>query len=95
MMTVEKDKGGKQGVRKNTPTASPVIRVGKNGQPRYPWEEWFSKAYFVLRKGVDYNCRTYVMVQQIRNAAGPTRFNKSIAVRVNADETTIRVRVKK
>lgn len=38
---------------------------GKN----YPWQQWFKRRRFVLRRGEDYFCPQGSMAQQIRNAA--------------------------
>lgn len=43
--------------------------IGRGRTPRYPWGEWFSRASFTLRQGVDYENQSYVMAQQVRNAA--------------------------
>jgi hypothetical protein len=71
----------------------------KFGQ-RYPWAEWFSKDYFVLKQGTHFLDRPYTMAQQIRNAAGPKRFNLRVSVIIPEDapdtiEVTILKRRKK
>ena len=35
----------------------------------YPWDSWFLKERFVIKRGLDYKCSQSVMAQQIRNAA--------------------------
>lgn len=36
---------------------------------KYDWEEWFSKKFTILMRGVDYHCSQSTMMQQIRNKA--------------------------
>jgi len=49
---------------------------------RYPWATWFSKPCFSLKKGVDFNGRTYTMAQQIRNQA----CRRKISIRIEVDD---------
>ncbi len=54
---------------------------------RYPWQKWFDRGRFILVKGVDYGIRLDTMLQQIRNMAGPKRFNVSLSIHVTNDST--------
>lgn len=49
---------------------------------RYPWDQWFSKKKFVVRRGKDFDCMTHCMAQMIRTRAG----GKGIKVRVQVGE---------
>lgn len=35
----------------------------------YPWDKWFKKKRFKLKKGKDFNCAPHSMSVQVRNAA--------------------------
>lgn len=63
------------------------ITPKKRSGALYPWDKWFSRARFVLRRGKDYNCLPHGMVQQIRNAAAA----RGVAVSVSVDEGTLTV----
>lgn len=58
---------------------------------RYPWEEWFRKKNFVLRRGVDYTGRTYAMAQQVRNAA--SKNNTRVSIKIYDEYEYLRVQV--
>jgi hypothetical protein len=36
---------------------------------KYPWEEWFARPRFRLRRGRDYSVSTSAMAQMVRNKA--------------------------
>lgn len=59
---------------------------------RYPWEDWWRRRAFRLVRGTDYDVRTDLMVQQLRNRAG--RDGYSLHVDVSDDGRTIRVRAR-
>lgn len=61
------------------------------GQPHYPWQLWFSKSFFIIYRGRDYDCRSYIMAQMIRNAASLRRL--SISLQIAANERSITVKV--
>lgn len=46
----------------------------------YPWDRWFKRGRFTLRRYHDYFCSPYSMGQQIRNAAS----RRGIKVKVKA-----------
>jgi hypothetical protein len=67
---------------------------GGGGTGRYPWDEWFQRAQsgdVVLRRGVDYECRSDTFRQQIRNRA---RLNVRVETRIRDDGETVTFRVK-
>lgn len=42
-------------------------KIGRKRQ--YDWPRWFSRRRFTLTGGIDYQCSTKSMAQQVRNAA--------------------------
>jgi len=59
--------------------------VKKTGRPRlYPWNSWFRRKRFALRRGRDYHCNPYSMGQQIRNAA--FRRGLKVAIEIASDD---------
>lgn len=56
-------------------------------KPKYPWNKWFSRRQFRLRRGKDFRCQVHGMVAQIRKAAKLHRYRPSIQV----DKDTITV----
>jgi hypothetical protein len=64
----------------------------KHGR-RYPWHVWFRSSGFVLRRGVDYACRTDTMAQMVRNAAVKSRYNKRVTISIHEDGSGLTVRV--
>jgi len=59
----------------------------------YPWEEWFRRGRFTLRKGVDYMHRTDVMAQQARNYASRRFQNIKLSIRIDSEEQSLTVTV--
>ncbi len=59
----------------------------------YPWVEWFTKGEFTLQRGIDFFGRTDTMLQQIRNQAGPKRYNVGVSIQVSEDGRIIKVTV--
>lgn len=49
----------------------------------YPWENWFKKKKFILRRGKHYNCLTHSIAQQCRNAA--FRYGYRVSIKVGED----------
>lgn len=61
---------------------------------RHPWLKWFSRGgSFSLRRGTHYEGKTHAMAQQIRNAAGPRRFNVKVSLDIADDSSYIDVEV--
>lgn len=58
------------------------------GLPRYPWDKWFAKAKFTLKRGKDFACQTHGMVAQIRNKAAKEKIRMNIVV-TDADTITV------
>jgi hypothetical protein len=46
----------------------------------YPWDDWFARDVFVLRRGREYRCSPYSIGQQIRNAAARLGFRVRVEV---------------
>lgn len=59
----------------------------KQANGTYPWEKWFAKPRFVLRRYRDYVCLPHGMLQQIRNAAAA----RGISVSITVDEGDLTV----
>lgn len=66
-------------------------RVGPYGI-NYPWDKWFNRSRFSLKKGQDFHCQVHGMVQQIRNQA--TKRNVRVSV-VVPNESSVHVEVLK
>lgn len=45
---------------------------------RYPWEKWFMRKEFTLRRGIDYTCMPHSMAVQIRMAASSRGLSISV-----------------
>lgn len=58
---------------------------------RYPWDDWFKRPEFRLRRKRDYNGRTDTFIQQVRRAATVRRLG--IEIVVSDDNSTLTVRV--
>lgn len=58
---------------------------------RYPWEVWFRRSHFVLRRGVDYECRTAAMAQITWRAA--KRHGVEVSIETAEDEDSLVVTV--
>ncbi len=65
--------------------------MSKKKPVRYPWSKWFSKGKFHLRRGKHFQCATYCMAGQIRNAA--PKWGVAVSIRVKGDALTAAVRV--
>ena len=62
---------------------------------KYPWEEWFLEEELHLIKGQDFDCESYIMAQQIRNAAAKytiCRKDIRVSIYVDQDQVTVYVR---
>ena len=55
----------------------------------YPWDVWFSRSKLRLKKGRHFDCATYAMAQQIRNAAGRRGIGVSVSVYDNYVDAVI------
>lgn len=63
---------------------------------RYPWADWFRrKEPFTLTKGEDYFAETSGMMQMIRNAAGPRRYNCKVSISIAEDDQSLTVLVER
>ena len=60
---------------------------------RYPWAKWFRRKQFVLRRGIDYDCRTAAMAQLVYQASVTVRHNVLVEVVRAEDEQSLAVRV--
>ncbi len=70
-----------------------ATRKNKRPYAFHPWEKWFGAGKFELVRGRDYNGRTDSLIQQIRNAAGPRRFNLALSIQVSDNGERITVHV--
>ncbi len=59
------------------------------GNYKYPWEKWFSRTRFTIKKGKHYDCMTHAMAVQVRSAA--TRFGVSVSIAVGEDMLKVKV----
>lgn len=59
--------------------------------PRYPWDKWFRRKKFVLRRGRDFMCMTHGMAVQVRTAAK----NRNLQVSVMIEEDNLRIVLKR
>jgi len=66
-----------------------MAKKKKKKLPRYPWDKWFKREKFTLKKGIHYDCMTHSMSVQVRNAARVRGF----AVSVHINENTLNVEV--
>ena len=55
----------------------------------YPWDKWFKRGRWSIRRGRDYKCQPFAMAQQIRNEAR----KRGVYVAVFIDETVLTVTV--
>lgn len=60
---------------------------------RYPWEKWFRRKEFTLKRNVDYTCMPHSMTVQIRMAASSRGL--SVSVFTDTDGTITARRYKK
>jgi len=60
---------------------------------KHPWDKWFRKGRFVLRRGVHYFNRTSIMAQQARNYASRCYTNIKLSIQVSPDEQSMTVTV--
>ena len=49
----------------------------------YPWDDWFSKSSFTIKRGIHFSCTLSGMAQQVRNAA--LKRKKKVSITLNAD----------
>lgn len=56
---------------------------------RYPWEEWFAKGTFTLKKGRDYDCEPFSMTMMVRMNAR----KEGLKVRTSTHGDTVEVEV--
>lgn len=56
---------------------------------KYPWDKWFSRKSFTVKRGKHYTCQTHGMSQQIRNVAA----SKGITVNITCKDDTLKVKV--
>lgn len=56
---------------------------------RYPWDEWFKKSTFTLKKGRDYVCQTHGMSVQVRTAAAKRGLYVSIETDTDNDQLKV------
>jgi hypothetical protein len=68
-----------------------VRKYKRKGARRYPWREWFNLKSFTLVQDVDYDCHTYTMAQQIRNAACQPKFYVRVGVDIAQDGKSLTV----
>jgi hypothetical protein len=64
-----------------------ITYVGPTRQPRYPWDQWFRRRKFILRRGVDYLCQPYTMMILIRMKAAQR--GMKVSVNIREDELTV------
>ena len=67
----------------------PAVK-GRGRTYRHPWDTWFSKSSFQLKKGVHFDCQTHSMVVQVRNAA--TNRGLKVVIQLFDDTLTVTVR---
>ena len=64
----------------------PKLRNRKSPVVRYPWQKWFDKGRFTLRKGKHYHCQTHSMATLIRLTAAKSKYGLSgVSLRINDD----------
>ena len=73
-----------------------MAHVHKPRQPygrKYPWDRWFTKQWFRVTRGKDYEGRTDSFIQQVRNAAKARNLSVRISVLrgPTAEEITVTV----
>ena len=49
--------------------------------PRYPWDRWFRRKAFTLRRGQGYRCQPHSMSVQVRSAAQKRGLRVSVLIR--------------
>lgn len=50
---------------------------------KYPWDEWFSRAVTVLKRGKDFNCQPHSMGVMIRQKASCRGVSVSVKIQDN------------
>lgn len=61
----------------------------KRKLPRHPWDKWFSRNRFTLKKGRDYEGKSHAMGVQVRRKAD----QKNLSVSIFVEETKILVTI--
>ncbi len=56
-------------------------------QKKHPWDKWFGRKKFTLKKGRHYTCKTHSMAQQVRNAA--SAWGRLVSIRILEDQITV------
>jgi len=65
--------------------------VDRARRRKYPWKEWFAGDRFVLVRGIDFDTRTDLMIQQIRTHAGPDYYDCTVRITVADDGSALAV----
>lgn len=61
------------------------------GRPqRYPWDKWMKRKKLTLVKGIDYQCQTHGMIQQLRTKATKLGLFVSVSVKEDCIEASFR-----
>lgn len=60
---------------------------------RYPWDQWFARSRFTLKRGVHYQCRSDTMAQQVRTAGRRPRYGVKVSVEIAEDGQSLAVTV--
>lgn len=68
--------------------------VHRGRLPIYPVAKWFARREFTLRKGRDYNCQTYSMVQKLRKYAALPQYRLSLKIKTLDDGAGIKIIVR-
>ena len=48
---------------------------------RHPWDEWFKRKRFTLKRGVDFSGMPHAMAVQVRDAATARDYSVSVKIR--------------
>lgn len=70
--------------RPKTKSGRPPLKYGR----RYPWNRWFMRGRFCLRRGIDYEHHTHTMAQMIRNVASKRGLRVSIRIAPDGQSLT-------
>jgi len=73
----------------NRADSSRMTFAGPTRQPRYPWDAWFSRQEFTLRRGVDFFCQPYSMMILVRLKAKQRGFR--VTVHIQEDRLTVTI----
>ena len=70
----------------------PVIKESSGpGRPQsYPWEKWWKKKRFTLKKGRDFDIQLHSMAQSVRNRATIDGVGR-VSVKINEDSISVEV----